>query len=59
MRLKLLLCVLLLALSVNATTVVNGDSLSEAPIDSTKVTRKHYTVSSSHMLYQHINKQTM
>lgn len=41
MRLKLLLCVLLLALSVNATTVVNGDSLSEAPIDSTKVTRKH------------------
>lgn len=41
MRLKLLLCVLLLALSVNATTVVNGDSLSVAPIDSTKVSRKH------------------
>ena len=42
MRLKLLLCVLLLALSVNATTVVGvNDSLAVVPVDSTKVTRKH------------------
>ena len=42
MRLKLLLCVLLLALSVNATTVVGvNDSLAVSPVDSTKVTRKH------------------